>query len=458
MTEHELRPNVIWVFGDQHRGQSVGYMGDPNVATPNLDRLAAEGLTFTHAVAGAPLCTPARSAIMTGRYPHKGAAAHEDQLPSGQPTLATPFRQAGYRTSYFGKWHLDGFHETRGRAAMHIVPPERRGGFEIWVGYENNNSQWDSWVHGGTGDSAFHHRLPAYETDALTDLLVADIAAAAGDDRPFFAVLAPQPPHDPYIAPPDWMRRHTPGQVRLRPNVPEVPRVTERARRELAGYHAMIENLDWNLGRIRTSLEAHDLSDSTHVVFFSDHGDLHGSHGQFLKTAPWEEAIRVPLVIGGATPRYVHRSGRVSAPVNQVDLAPTSLGLCGIPVPDWMDGTDYSRLRLVDDAPSGRAGAAQSSYESHRSELPDSAFAQIVVPTGHPDSVDRSWRAVVTDDGWKYVALEGVPWLMFDLNEDPYELINLGHNTRYREQRQRLHDRLGDWIRDTGDPFRLGTI
>ena len=159
-------PNVIWIFGDQHRAQALGCMGDPNVHTPNIDRLAAEGLTFTHAVSGFPLCCPFRGSLLTGRYPHHCVPGHEYQMPPEQPTVATVFNEAGYRTSYFGKWHLDGFHESDGRAALHIVPPERRGGFDDWVGYENNNSQWDCWVHGGEGDDAFHYRLPGYETDA----------------------------------------------------------------------------------------------------------------------------------------------------------------------------------------------------------------------------------------------------------------------------------------------------
>ncbi len=144
-------------------------MGDPNLHTPNIDRLAAESIVFTAAVAGSPLCCPSRGALLTGRYPHQCVAGHEDRLPPGQPTVATAFKEAGYRTAYFGKWHLDGFHEREGRAAWHIVPPERRGDFDEWTGYENNNSQWDCWVHGGAGDTAFHDRLPGYETDALTD-------------------------------------------------------------------------------------------------------------------------------------------------------------------------------------------------------------------------------------------------------------------------------------------------
>ena len=437
------RPNVIWVFGDQHRAQSTGYMGDPNVATPNIDRLATEGAVFTAACSGSPLCCPARGSLLTGRYPHHCVPGHELPLPPEHATIATRLKAAGYRTGYFGKWHLHGFREGERRAAMHIVPPHRRGDFDDWTGYENNNSQWDCWVHGGSGDTAFHERLPGYETDALTDRFLDYLTArgreqATGMGQPFFAVLSVQPPHDPYVAPAEWMSRHTPARVVVRPNVPNVPRIVEQARRELAGYHAMIENLDWNLGRIRHTLAAVGLSDRTYIIFFSDHGDLHGSHGQFRKTAPWEEAIRVPFIIGGGIPFYGAGGGRHAIPVNHVDLTPTTLGLCGLTPPAELPGTDYSGYRVP-----GRPAISE----------PDSAYLQMVIPTRHHDSVDRPWRGIVTSDGWKYIVLEHQPWLMFNLDEDPYEQANLAHNTRFAAEGRRLHDRLLAWIHDTGDAF-----
>lgn len=446
--EQTPRPNVIWVFGDQHRAQATGYAGDPNLHTPNLDRLAAEGTVFAQAVMGTPLCSPCRGSLLTGRYPHQCVPGHEYPLPLDQPTIAHVFHEAGYRTAYFGKWHVDGWHERDGRAAMHLVPPERRGGFDDWIGYENNNAQWDCWVHGGEGESAFHHRLPGYETDALTDLMIDWLrqrgrANARGEGSPFFAALSVQPPHDPYVAPAEWMARHTPGLIQLRPNVPHVGWVEARARRDLAGYYAMIENLDWNLGRIQAALIEVDLYDDTHLVFFSDHGDLHGSHGQFRKTAPWEESLRVPFVIGGRHHRYRGRTLRVDFPLNHVDVAPTTLGLCGIDPPFWMEGTDYSGHRNRD-----RSTGTE----------PDSAYLQLPVATGHGDSVDRPWRGVVTRDGWKYVVLEGQPWMLFNLNDDPYEQVNLALNTRFAPQRRRLQDRLRAWIADTADSFTLPEI
>ena len=431
-------PNILWIFGDQHRAQALGTMGDPNLSTPHIDALAADGVTFDRAVAGCPLCCPYRGSLLSGRYPHKAVPGHQMRLPADLFTIAQPFKAAGYDTAWYGKWHVDGFQEKEGRAAFHQVPKERRGGFDTWIGYENNNAQYDAWVHGHHGaDEVELQRLPGYETDALTDMLIAHIRAKGS--APLFAVLSVQPPHNPYVAPPEWMGRHTPGQVELRPNVPPVARIIDKARRDLAGYYAMIENLDWNVGRVVQVLREEGLYDDTHIFFFSDHGDLHGSHGQFLKTAPWEEAIRVPCVLGGGR-RYELKSGAISdAPLNHVDIGPTSLGLCGIEVPDWMPGTDYSHHR----------------QRKLAGDEPDSAFLQLVVPTGHGNSVDRPWRGVATRDGWKYVALEGQPWLMFNLAEDPYELANLAHNTAFRAERQRLQERLAGWIDETGDVFAL---
>lgn len=451
MAETPQYKNAIWIFGDQHRAQALSCNGDPNLNTPNLDRLSTEGQNYERAVSGFPLCCPFRGSLMTSRYAHECVPGHEYPIPADMPTIADVFNDSGFDTAYFGKWHLGGFHEqnsgdgVNGRAGLWVVPPELRGHFKTWVGYENNNSQWDCWVHGGEGDEAFQYKLPGYETDCLTDLLIDYIhkqgeARHAGEEQNFFAVLSVQPPHNPYTATEEWMSRHNPAQLEMRPNVPDVDWVQKRARTALAGYYSQIENLDWNVGRVRQALQDAGLADDTHIIFFSDHGDQHGSHGQFLKTAPWEESMRIPFIIGGLRPRYEGNSGRQDALMNHVDIAPTTLGLCGIDAPEWMVGFDYSGLRL---------------RNRPIKELPDSAFIQSVVPTLHGDSVDRPWRAVVTRDGWKYVALENTPWLLFNLSEDPYEQVNLAHNTKFAKQRKRLNDRLAQWIEDTGDSFPL---
>lgn len=444
--------NVIWIFGDQHRAQATGYAGDPNVVTPHLDRFARESLWVTQAVGGCPLCCPFRGSLLTSRYPHLAVPGHEEPLDPKWPTVAHPFRAQGYRTSYFGKWHVDGHQESRGRAAFHTVTRERRGGFEDWLGYDNNNAQYDCWVHGHSGgEEVAHYRLPGYETDALTDLFLKYLRDRAGEQkeakgRPFFSVLSVQPPHDPCIAPAAYMGRHTPGQIQFRRNVPDLAWVRGRAAGELSGYYAMIENLDWNFGRIMEVLHQTGLIENTHIIFFSDHGDMHGSHGQFRKTTYFEESIRVPCLIGGAARGiYEMRTGIGDFPLNHVDYGPTSLGLCDLPVPDWMQGYDWSHRRR-------RGRNVPSKAE------PDSAYLQLVRATGHGDSMDRPWRGVATSDGWKYVVLEGQPLALHNLTDDPYEQVNLAYNTKFRKERQRMQDRLGQWISETGDSFQLPQI
>lgn len=432
------RPNVIWIIADQFRAQALSQNGDPNARTPNLQRAEVNGVSFTQNVSGFPLCCPFRGSMLTGRYPHECVPGHEYPLPAGQPTIADVFNANGYGTAHFGKWHLGGFHESNGRAAFFITDPTRRGGFQKWIGYENNNSQWDCWVHGGAGKDAFHYRLPGYETDALTDLFIGYLKEQT---KPFFAVLSVQPPHDPYIAPERFMAHYNPAQIQLRENVAPVARVREQARRDLAGYYAQIENLDWNYGRMIQALEDNGQLQNTHILFFSDHGDMHGSHGMFRKTNPYEEAIRTPMILSGGLPVYEGwKNGRKPVLSNHVDIAPTTLGLCGIKKPDWMRGTDYSHYRIDKPAPGLE---------------PDSAYLQLVVPSGHFNSVNTPYRGLITKDGWKLVCTENFTWLLFNLNEDPYEEANQAQNNEYRAERKRLLTRLRQWINDTGDKFPL---
>jgi arylsulfatase A-like enzyme len=371
---------------------------------------------------------------------------HEYPLPAGQRTIGDVFNANGYDTAYFGKWHLGGWHERDGRAAFFITDPVRRGGFKTWIGYENNNSQWDSWVHGGSGKDAFHYRLPGYETDELTNLLIRYLKERAdaqknGRGQPFFAVLSVQPPHDPYVAPERFMRNYNPAGLQLRPNVAHVDPIRRQARLDLAGYYAMIENLDWNYGRVVETLEQTGLLDNTHILFFSDHGDMHGSHGMYRKTNPYEESIRTPMIFSGGRARYNGwKSGPVPVLANHVDIAPTTLGLCGISKPDWMKGVDFSHHRIQKPA-SGPD--------------PDSAYLENVIPTGHGDSINTPYRGLVTRDGWKYVCFENRSWLLFNLNEDPFEEANQAQNNRYRSERKELIARLRQWVAETGDHFAI---
>jgi arylsulfatase A-like enzyme len=209
----------------------------------------------------------------------------------------------------------------------------------------------------------------------------------------------------------------------------------------LSGYYAQIENIDENVGRLMDTLREQDLIDDTHVMLFCDHGDQMGSHGRFGKCVPYEESVRIPFLIGGGVPRINQgrNAGNDQSLVNHVDIAPTTLGLCGIEVPDWMEGFDYSHRRTGVNA-------------RERIDLePDSAYLQLI---GDRES-SYAWRCVVTRDGWKYAAVKNGEWLLFDLNADPYEQNNLAFNTQYRQKRNEMKALLKKWIDKTGDDFSL---
>lgn len=446
-TKPKRRPNVIWVFGDQHREQAMSCAGDPNVNTPNLDRMATEGVRL-RGIGGSPLCCPYRGCLMTSRYAHNTVPVNDTRLDPELPTVATAFNAAGYHTAWIGKWHLDGFEESTGRRDVHYVPRDRRGGFKTWIGYENNNSQWDCHVHGHRdADELPFERLPDYETDSLTDLFIDHLRQQknrqdqAGDDQeePFFAALSVQPPHAPCLAPDQWMQRHHPERIELRPNVPQIPHIRDHFRAELPGYYAMIENLDWNVGRIRDALKELDLDRDTYLIFFSDHGDMMGSHGLWRKCHPHEESIRVPMFITGCQPYWEHhgRQGVRNVLVNHVDLAPTSLGLCGIDPPDWMLGKDLSGFYRKD---------------RPQTDEPESVYLQMC-QAPQDGSKSRAWRGIVTRDGWKLATFEDHPWLLFNLNEDPYEQMNRAFRADNRAKRLELLAQLRQWAEKVDDPF-----
>ena len=434
----QKRANVIWFLTDQLRAQALGFMGDENVRTPNIDNLARDGVVFSQAVAGAPWCCPFRGALLTGLYPHQnGVTQTPSALDPAIPTITAPLKEAGYHTAWVGKWHLDGSNSVE-----HYIPPQRRGGFDYFMGYENNNNQNEAVVFGT--DSETPLRLEKYETDGLTDLLIDHLTKHIQnqeDYQPFFAVLSVQPPHSPYVPPTDEdgsaRYYHHPNAVKVRPNVPP-GEWAKQAQIDLAGYYGMIENIDTNLGRLRMALKRLEVDKETYVIFMSDHGDCLGSHAQWEKSTPWEEAVRIPFIVGTLGGRFHMRTGVCDAPLTHVDIAPTTLGLCGIKKPDSMCGHDFSYRCIREDRPEFNPDADKNE--------PESAYLQQIPRKYHPHSVNKPWRAVVTRDGWKYACFPGQDWLLFDLKKDPYEMANLCYDIIYQGKKEEMHALLKSWI------------
>lgn len=451
------KANAIWVFGDQHRAQALGYRGDPNVRTPNIDNLARDGIRFDCAVSGAPWCSPFRGCLLTGKYPHQtGVYKTPSPLDPSIATITSPFKENGYHTAWVGKWHLDG-----SNSHSHYIPPQRRGGFDYWMGYENNNNVQEAFVYGTENETP--SRLAGYETDGLTDLLIKHLkdhikstCNEEGEYQPFFASLSVQPPHNPYVYPANTTGignyYHNPCEIKLRPNVPRVDWIKNKAAFDLAGYYGMIENLDMNIGKLRMCLKELGIDRETYIIFFSDHGDCLGSHGQWRKSSPWEESIKIPFIISTVGGKFHMHIGYSDAVVNHVDIAPTTLGLCGIKKSEWMEGYDYSYLCIKNNRPEYKDS------KNNRSQEPDSAYLQQIPRKYHPHTVNKSWRGVLMRDGWKYVCMPGHDWLLFNTKEDPYEMANLCYDTIFQKQKERCHERLVRWIEETGDNFTMPDI
>jgi len=376
--------------------------------------------------------------LLTGQHAHvNGVTGHYSSLPKDATTVAHVLRADGYQTAWFGKWHLydhppiPGDPEGTGVAQI-VVPEDRRGGFTHWEAFEGGNVLVDPWVH--TGEDPVPRRRSGYQPDVLTSAVADFIEAQAAE--PWFAVLSTEPPHNPYeAAPAEYRSRYEPEDIVLRPNVPRGAPVEPRARQDLAGYYAHIEATDAAIGRLLQVLEDSGMAQNTVVFFFSDHGDLLGSHGAYMKTRPLEEAIRIPLLI--RWPGVIPAGLVTDALIAEVDLSPTLLGLVGIPVPQSMQGKDLSGIALGSDEPG-----------------PEYALLQHVDGLGHANGTRLPWRAVRTKD-FLFGCTTGQEEWLYDLQDDPHQTRNLVLVGGAKAQRAAAREVLAKALREAGDPFEL---
>jgi arylsulfatase A-like enzyme len=431
-------PNIVFVFSDQHRAQATGYAGDPNVRTQAMDRLAQESLNFTHAVSCAPVCSPYRASLLTGQYPlTHGVFVNDVCLGNQAVSMAEAFSTAGYDTAYIGKWHLDGHGRSR------YIPPERRQGFDTWQVLECTHDYNHSSYY--AGDDPTPRYWEGYDAEAQTRAAQAYIRQH-GKEKPFLLVLSWGPPHNPYDTAPQRFREwYDPAQIVFRPNVildrPDPPfrRHILPPAEELAGYYAHISALDACLGELLETLEASGLAEDTIFVYTSDHGDMLWSHGAWRKQWPYDESIRVPLLL--RYPRGFGRAGAAhEARLNSPDILPSLLGLCGLPVPETVEGLDFSPyLRGESTAP---AEAALIACYQPFSEL-------------QPAWGGRAYRGLRTHR-YTYVRDLNGPWLLFDNEADPYQQHNRCNDPAYTDLQQALDRQLWEMLAARGDEFLPG--
>ncbi|MCF7975939.1 MAG: sulfatase, partial [Phycisphaerae bacterium] len=322
------RPNIVFVFADQMRAHALGCMGNAEVITPHLDQLASQGLLVTNAISCQPVCSPYRAQLLTGRYGHATGVIHNDiRLPDTEVLIPELMKKQGYTTGYIGKWHLSGNRSNP-------VDPINRRGWDFWA--VRNCSHLHAAPEYWLNDAKEPVRVPGWEPDVQTELSVEFIKK--NRQGPFCLFLSFGPPHNPYKAPEAYVDRYRDKTLTERPNVPN-PNM-ERLRQ----YYAMVTSLDTCVGRIHDALDAARIAEETIFVFTSDHGDMLGSQGQSLKQRPWEESINVPFIL--RYPRRIKAGQRRDWIVSSVDVMPTLLGLCDVPIPSQVQGLDYSATFL----------------------------------------------------------------------------------------------------------------
>lgn len=426
----EAKPNVVFVLADQWRAQATTWEKDPNLIgkTPALDKLASESVNFKYAISCTPVCTPYRGSLLTGQYPLKhGLIINDVPLSSNAVSIAEAYVAGGYDTAYIGKWHVDG----QGRSAY--IPRERHQGFDYWKVLECTHDYNKSPYY--QQDDPAKQVWKGYDAFAQTQDAQAYIAGRKKEDKPFLMILSWGPPHNPYQTAPEAYQLFDPAKIVLRKNAKDTPAF----RKDLAGYYAHIVALDKALGDLLKTLDEKGLREETIVVFTSDHGDMLGSHGEIRKQRPWDEAIRVPLLI-----RYpaALKGGRVSELlINTPDLMPTLLGLSGVAVPVTVQGENYAPILRGEQPEPADSAALIACY---------TPFGEWTAARG-----GRPYRGVRTTRYTYVRTLEG-PWLLYDNKSDPCQMENKVADPSCQAVREKLEAELSLLLKKTQDEFLSG--
>jgi arylsulfatase A-like enzyme len=430
-------PNVLLLFADQHRASAVGCYGDPNVKTPNLDRLADDGVRMDAAYSNTPVCCPFRACLMTGLYSfnHGMMTNYSNFLPKG-PLLAQTFKNAGYSTGYIGKWHLEFpshdklFPGKYPGAHPRYIPPQRRLGYDWWRMDNKSHHHFSSsfFIQDATQPTK---PKDGWQPTAFTNLAMDFIKSKKQKDTPWFLTVSYGPPHTPYKAPEKFTNHYNGETIKLSPNVP-AGKAERFARKNLPDYYGMVESLDVEVGRLVDHLQELGLDKDTIILYTSDHGDQMGSHGYKVKRWPHDESARIPFIL--KYPAGVPKSQVVQNPIGATDFFPTLVGMSGVGVPNGLDGKDFSPLlkKIAKNSPR------------------DYVFSQMTygyVPW-------PGWRSLRTNK-YLYAETKLGPWLLFDIKNDNHQINNLVGNSEYAETVRALSFQLKNVMQQTGDSWNL---
>jgi arylsulfatase A-like enzyme len=394
-------PNILFVLSDNHRWDALGCMRHPFVKTPALDRLAREGVHFPNAFCTTPLCSPARASFLTGLYAWRHGVHNNTTTSRWSEDLVTFLELlksgGGYATAFVGKWHMPASGLPRLRGVDHFVT------FTI------NDGQGRYFDCPLLVDGKKEESRRSYLTEELTDRSLAFIDAQR--ERPFCLYLSHKAAHYPWSPAPDLAGIYAREPVELPQGATMWTGLVDGQvwggfdRSIPSAYRSYMEtvtSMDREIGRLLQHLDARGIAGETIIVYASDNGFLFGEHGKVELRWPFEEALRIPLLV--RYPRGI-ASGRAQQMALNIDVAPTLLGLAGLPVPKRMQGMNLVPVLRDQGAPGRRAWLVENWKE---------------FPYRTP-----TYQGVRTER-WLYVEYEGrLAPTLHDLTNDPHQQRNL---------------------------------
>ena len=455
MTPNNNRPNLLYIHSDQHNPFVTGCYGDPLVKTPNLDRLAASGVVFDNAYCCSPICVPSRMSMLTGLHPYQHQVwTNQHILDSAIPTFAHALGAAGYSPVLAGRMHVRGPDQLHGYTDRlvgdHI--PNHLGGQPAAMGVLKGTETpvRKTLQTSGSGQVAYQIYDEAVTAAAISFLNRQGVQQRTAQTiEPFSLSAGFMLPHPPYVprqsdyeayrdkitlprkSQPFEQVQH-PFLRRWRQHTGSETVSQAEALNTRAAYWALVTQVDQMVGQILTALEANDLAENTLIVYTSDHGDMQGEHGLWWKHVFYEESIRVPLIM--TWPGVIPAGRRSPRVVSALDV--TSTILDSLKAPALPHSPGRSLLGLVAEADIG-AGRGSTTWD-------DVALAEYCEDQYSPEG--GCYHRMIRQDDWKLIYYHGYEPQLFNLADDPDELIDLAQAPGYRDVRETLMERvLSDW-------------
>lgn len=428
------RPNIVLIYSDQLRYDCIAVSGNPTVETPAIDALAGDGCNFLSAYTSFPLCCPFRASLMTGLYAHKhGMLTNHYPIDLNHAFLPGLMKEGGYRTGWFGKWHLNGGNKYS------FVPKEYQLGFDEFVGFSRGHNYLQGIYY--RNDDEQPYKSKKYEPEYQTDHIIEFMENSAKEGNPFLAMICYGLPHPPVDSAPDHIKyRYSPDTVQLLDTVP--PALVDKEKAYRAKHYGMVNCVDNQVLRLTNWLKMQGLEEDTVVIFVSDHGDMNGEYGLHHKSSYYEASMHVPCII--KYPRMIAKGGKIEHLIDpSVDLMPTILDFASIPIPREVQGQSLKPLFTGEKQPPLR--------EYVLFQLPN-------VSKNVCEVLERQeWklypeRGLRTKD-FLYIERDAIPFALFDLKADASEKFNCIDNVYYNEKIEELRARLASVMVELGDDW-----